>query len=296
MRVTIDEMPCGFEVRSGLQYGAAPERPFWEGALFLDLLLPTPRPPGSVPAVVYLHGGGWRAGDKSAGLLPWLSPLMAANGFVAANVGYRLTDRAPFPAQIHDVKAAIRWLRAHSGEYGIHPERIGVWGDSAGGHLAALLGTTAGSPEHEGECGSPGHSTAVRAVIARCAPSEFRSLLEWDGYSPEHDEVLPPFFGGAPHEHTDLLRLASPAAFVHEGVPPFHVVHGSADETVPFVSAEILVAELRKVGADVSFQVVEGGHHNLLKDEEAAWGNEPWTDLGYQALDFFRSRLGNPVG
>ncbi|HZC51929.1 MAG TPA: alpha/beta hydrolase, partial [Mycobacterium sp.] len=117
------EAPYSVDVRASLQYGAVPGLPSWEGALHLDLLLPTPRPPGQVPAIVYLHGGGWRAGDRSYGMYPWISPLLAAHGFVAANVAYRLTDRAPFPAQLYDVKAAVRWLRTNARDFGIDTTR-----------------------------------------------------------------------------------------------------------------------------------------------------------------------------
>jgi acetyl esterase/lipase len=284
MRLSMADMPCAFEVRAAVQYGAARGRPYWDGALFLDLLLPAPRPARPVPAIVYLHGGGWRTGDKSAGMMPWLSPLMAAGGFVAANVGYRFTDRSPFPAQIHDVKAAIRWLRANAEDLGIDPARIGVWGDSSGGHLASLLGATAGSAEHEGDCGSSSYSSAVQAVIARCAPSDFTTGMRWN-------DVLTSLFGGPSQQHGELPRLASPAVFVHKGVPPFLVVHGTADETVPLANANMLVTALREVDADVTFHIVPGGHHNLLAMQEAPWGNEPWTELGFQALEFFSSRL-----
>jgi acetyl esterase/lipase len=278
-----------FRCLSSLIYGQAPDVPYWDGVVHLDLLLPDPAPDAPVPAVVYLHGGGWRHGDKAAGMYPWHSPLMAENGFVAVNVGYRLTDLAPFPAQAHDVKAAIRWLRANADEYGIDPARIGVWGDSAGGHLAALLGTSAGVAELEGDSGSPDESSAVQAVIARCAPVDF---TVWpDDEEPAENEILTALFGGPPKDAVELRRLASPAAYVHENVPPFLVVHGTEDETVPFGPTEAFVSALRAHGVDVTFEAVDGGHHNLLPDEQAPWGNHPWTELGQRALEFFDERL-----
>lgn len=288
MKLSLPDTAYAIRCLSSLLYGRAPGVSYWEATVHLDLLLPDPAPASPVPAVVYLHGGGWRHGDKSAGMYPWHSPLLAANGFVAVNVGYRLTDLAPFPAQAHDVKAAIRWLRANAKQYGIDPDRIGVWGDSAGGHLAALLGTSAGVAELEGECGSPDESSAVQAVVARCAPTDFTI---WPGDEPVEEEVLTALFGGPPAERPELRRLASPVAFVHADLPPFLVVHGTEDETVPFDQAETLVSALRAHGGDVTFEVVDGGHHNLLPDEEAPWANHPWTELGQRALQFFTEKL-----
>jgi acetyl esterase/lipase len=254
--------------------------------LYLDLLLPTPRPADKVPAVVYLHGGGWRAGERAVGLYPWCGPLLAAYGFVVANVTYRLSDRAPFPAQLHDVKAAVRWLRANAATYGIDPDRIGVMGDSAGGQLASLLATTAERDDLEGDCGSAGWSSAVQAVVARCAPTDFAALPL--GHEPE---FLTPLFGGPREETAKLRELASPLTHVHTGVPPMLLVHGSLDETVPVEQVHRFADALRAQGVDVTFHLIEGVFHNLREDEDLPWSNEPWERLGGQALEFFRRAL-----
>ncbi|SFH55847.1 Acetyl esterase/lipase [Actinopolymorpha cephalotaxi] len=264
-----------------------PGLPVWQGALHLDLLMPTPRPSTRAPTVVYLHGGGWRDGYRSHGLYPWHSPLLAVHGFVVANVSYRLSGQAPFPAQIHDVKVAVRWLRANASDYGIDPDRVGIWGDSAGGQLAALAATTAEREDLEGNCGSPGWPSAVQAAVVRCAPSDFLTLPQEDW----QDEVLDPFFGGPLAKTADLRRLASPAAQVRKGVPPFLVVHGTDDETVPFDQAESLVRALRAQEGEVEFHAMEGVHHNLHADVDLPWGSEPWAELGMQALDFFDRTL-----
>lgn len=295
MLLTMPEAPYAVSVHASIQYGSVPGLPPWQGSLYLDLLLPEPAPAEPAPAVVYLHPGGWRAGDRSSGLYPWISPLLVANGYVAANVSYRLSGRedlaanrttAPFPAQLHDVKAAVRWLRAQSGTYGVDPDRIGVWGDSAGGQLAALLGVTANRPDLEGLCGSGGFSSAVGAVIMRCAPSDFVALPDAAA------EVLDPLFGGPAAGTVDLRRLASPLTHVHAGAPPFLIVHGTRDETVPFSGAEALADALKAHGVEATLDPVEGGYHNLLADEDAPWGVEPWSALGVQALAFFRRTLG----
>jgi acetyl esterase/lipase len=285
MMLTMPDSPYAVDVRAAQQYGSVPGLPAWEAALHLDLLLPMPRPAQPVPAVLYLHGGGWRAGERSAGMYPWLSPLLATHGFVAANVSYRLSGQAPFPAQLSDVKAAVRWLRANAEAYGVDRDRIGVWGDSAGGQLAALLGTTADRPDLEGDCGPPGWSSAVQAVIARCAPSDFPTMPE------DAAEVLDALFGGPAAETTELRRVASPVTHVHAGVPPFLIVHGTHDETVPFSQAATMVQALQAYDRDVTFHVVDGGHHNLLGNVDLPWGNDPWADLGLQALAFFRRTL-----
>lgn len=286
MLMAIPGAPVEFRILQAVQYGQ--HGPEWEGGLFLDLLLPETEA-ARRPAVVYLHGGGWAEGDRAAGMYPWLCPLMAAHGFVAATVSYRLSRFVPFPAQLHDVKAAIRFLRAHADQYGIDPDRIGVWGDSAGGHLASLLGTTADVPELEGKCGWREQSSRVNAVVARCAPSDFAT------YRVPADDWRSPFFsmlfGGPIEEHEELARLASPLAHLKAGLPPFLLVHGTEDETVPYQQATTLATGLKNHGADVMLHTVDGGHHNMVADLDAPWGDDPWTELGYEAVDFFSRHL-----
>jgi acetyl esterase/lipase len=288
MEISLSGAPCAFSFLPSIEYGRVPGAPEWEAPLYLDLLVPTPLPAPAVPAVLYMHGGGWRAGTRREGWCPWLSPLLAAHGFIAVNVSYRLTDRAPFPAQLHDVKAAVRFLRAHASSYGIDADRIGVWGDSAGGQLAALLGVSAGTDALEGSCGWAGHSSAVQAVVSRSAPGDFEWALAGDG---GQGEVLSALFGGPLAQRPELVRLAGPVHHVRPGAPPFLIVHGTRDETVPFASAERFATTLGDAGVDVTFHRVEGGHHNLLPDELLPWADEPWTDLGHQALAFFDRHL-----
>lgn len=289
--MTVVDAPTGFRLVQSVQYGKVPGGASWEGRLYLDLLLPEAQSTVR-PAVVYIHGGGWAEGSRADGLYPWLCPLLAAHGFVAATVTHRLSRSAAFPAQIHDVKAAIRFLRANAEEYRIDPARIGVWGDSTGGHLAALLGTSVEVPELEGDCGSPGQSSRVQAVIARCAPADFHSYRVSD--DDWRAEVFYRFFGGPIFEHEDLAHLASPVSHVRSGVPPFLIVHGTRDETVPYRQALTLADALRAHRGDVTLNTIDGAYHNLLPDLDAAWGNEPWTALGYDALEFFTRHLTTP--
>jgi len=293
MLLSIPGTPSAFRVLQSIQYGTVPGLPPWKERLYLDLLIPDPPPRDPTPAVVYFHGGGWAEGACGYAMYPWLNPLLAAHGFVTASVTYRLSRFAPFPAQIHDAKAAIRWLRANAAEYGIDPSRIGVWGDSAGGHLAELLGTSAGIPQLEGPCGSPGYPSNVQAVVARCAPTDFVRWRAEDEDEP--GSVFWRLFGGPGSQRRELARLASPITHVAAGVPPFLLVHGTEDETVPYEQATLLAGALRAHGGDVTIRTVAAGHHNLTADVDAQWGNEPWTELGHEALAFFTERLGAPT-
>lgn len=280
--------PSAFTLMPAIQYGEVPGLP-WEAPLYLDMLYPSPLPVDPAPAVIYLHGGAWAEGERSTGLYPWLNPLLASHGFITISVGYRLSRFAPFPAQIHDVKAAVRWLRANAEQYHIHPERIGAWGDSAGGHLVALLGVTGDLPELEGDYGSPGYSSRIQAVVTRCAPYDFLSPggeLINDAPSP-----VTQLFAGTVSEREDLMRLASPISHVHPGLPPFQIVHGTLDETVPFAQARQFTAALKAAGNEVDFLPMRGAYHNLRPEELLPWADKPWDEMGWKALAFFQRHL-----
>lgn len=280
-----------FRLLPALRYGTVPGAPSDQAGLYLDLLVPEPAANRPVPVVIYLHGGGWRSGQRSEGMYPWLNPMLAAHGFATASVTYRLSQEAPFPAQIHDVKAAIRWLRATATSYGLDAERIGIWGDSAGGQLASLAAVSAADGELEGGCGSPGFSSAVQAVVARCAASDFeRVRARWGDDSP----ILTGLFGGPLAERGDLIRQASPLHHLRPGMslPPFLFVHGSHDERSHVEQAQVFVQALRTHEADVTFHLIQGGHHNMRDDPTLPWSDEPWTALGREALAFFTKHLG----
>ena len=292
MLMALPNTPTPFALLPELQYGEAPDMPPWSASLYLDMLLPSPLPITPAPAVIYIHGGGWSEGTKCAGLSPWLNPLLAAHGFITVSITYRLSRFASFPAQIHDVKAAVRWLRAHAEQYQVDPERIGVWGDSAGGHLAALLALTEGVPELEGNCGSPEYSSRVQAVIARCASYDFLhpgGELINDAPSP-----VTQLFGGTVSEREELMRLGSPITHVHPDAPPFQIVHGTLDETVPFEQAERFVPALKSVTrSEVDFLPISEVYHNLRPEmyRYIPWSDDPWEELGWKALAFFQRHL-----
>jgi acetyl esterase/lipase len=278
-------------------YGQLKER-----VLSLDALRPESGAREALPVVVWLHGGGWGSGSKRHVISHHMLDFMARSGFVIASVEYRLSDEAPFPAQIHDVKAAIRWLRAHPEVLGVDPERIAVAGFSAGGHLAALAATTAGVPELEGDSGSPGYSTRANAAIAMAAPTDFTQnpaasdpslnpYFSAGGITPEQK-----LLGGPIDERRELARLANPAAFVGPQTPPFLIIHGSCDEIVPVSQAELLCRKLEDEGGEVTFMRVEGANHGFWKAGEPYPGKPLPSMIERWMMAFLEKHLQGKLG
>ena len=229
--------------------------------LLLDLYLPD-NAPGLRPLIVWIHGGAWLVGDKTE--CPAI-PL-AAQGYVVASISYRFSSAALFPAQLHDCKAAIRWLRAHAAEYGIDPGRVGVWGLSAGGHLAALIGTTGDVAEMEGEVGSHHEfSSRVQAVCDWFGPTDFARMNDIPGdqdhNAPDAPEAL--LIGGPVQEHPDRVARANPITYISRDTPPFLIMHGDRDPIVPITQSSLLYHALRKAGIDVKFHIIEGAGHGF---------------------------------
>ena len=257
-------------------------------ALLLDMFAPPITTSERRPAVVWLYGGGWCSGDRTDGHTPEFCPLLAQHGFVAVSIDYRLSQEAPFPAQIHDVKAAIRWLRANADIYHIDPNRIGIWGFSAGAHLAALAGVTGNLSELEGNVGSPGVPSHVQAVAIGAGCADF---LEFGGAIRDDSPYLVPLFGGTITERKQLAQLASPIYHIHPDVPPFLIAHGTLDETIPIAQIERFADALRAAGGEVEFIAIEGVYHNWTTQMEAPEGGDRERDLGPLALPFFQKHL-----
>jgi acetyl esterase/lipase len=236
--------------------------------LLLDLWVPeaTTTP----PLVVWIHGGGWMMGDRRY-LPETLRPNQVFDalldaGLAVATIDYRHALEAPFPAQLHDAKAAIRWLRAFSDELGISTERIGVMGESAGGHLAALVGLTAQRPDLEGTHGLAGPSSAVDVVVDWYGPADFSTMprmqppphiaakLEPAMLVPPEDQLTRGLEGAA-------LADASPITHVTPDAPAFLLVHGTADWLVPYDQSEQLHAALTAAGVACRLEPVEGAQH-----------------------------------
>ena len=285
---------------AGIPYGPE-DRP----TLVLDLVGPYPLPDRPLPTVIRVTGAGWAEENRALMTVNRLGiRFLAEAGFLAAAISVRLSWQAPFPAQIHDVKAAIRWLRAHTGDFPIDPDRIGILGDSAGGHLAALAALTGDNPDLEGDSGSPGYSSQVQAAIAISAHSDFLNLGDIGTDRPPPpvpvrfardlhgaEDTLSQLFGGPLAERKDLMRLASPIHHIHRAAPPFLIIHGTRDETVPFQQGERLHRALEKVGATTTFIPVEGGYHNLRDDPNLPYSGEVWDSVGEQTIAFFHRHL-----
>jgi len=261
--------------------------------LLLDLTVPPAEQP--VPLVVWLHGGAWRHGShKPVGALPWLGRLterVLASGLALAAVQYRLSGETPFPGQLHDVKAAIRWLRAFGGRLGVDPDRIGVWGESAGGHLAALAALTGDNPADaatEGAQGVVGVDSRVRAGVDFYGPADLLRLGEQSGDTApiDHDAADSPeslLVGGPVQDDRAAAAFAGPITHVHAQAPPLLIVHGERDRLVPCAQSRDLAAALVGVGAPVEFVPVPGADHVL-----AGVDPDPVVDL---AVDFLARAL-----
>src|SRR5436190_22201306 len=221
---------------------------------------------GPFPAIVCIHGGGFRAGHRDG--YNGLCLKLAEHGYVAVTVSYRLAPKYQFPAAVHDTKAAVRWLRAHAKEYKIDPARIGTTGGSAGGHLAQFLGVTSGIPMFEGEGGNPGQSSRVACVVNVYGPSDFTKSY---GKSVDAAEVLPLFLGGnletARHKHI----LSSPLYWVTPNAAPTLCIHGTEDKYVAHEQAVWLIDKLKAADVEAELLTLPGAGHGFKgQDAETA--------------------------
>ena len=248
--------------------------------LLADLHLPA-RIDVPAPAILWIHGGGWRSGSRRVG--PDLSRFFAARGFAMVAVDYRLSGRATFPAQIEDVKTAIRWVRSVGAEYGLDTGRVGLWGASSGGHLAALAALTGGDRFTPADAPYREQSSAVQGVVDGYGPIDF---LQMDAHRPapgtrsEDPEslILPrldmrsedadsyeSLLLGAPIATCpERVREANPATYASAGAPPFLIVHGMCDTTVAPHQSEILYEALARHGNDVTLALVDGLGHGFF--------------------------------
>jgi acetyl esterase/lipase len=230
--------------------------------LLLDLYLPTSGRTDPTPVVVYIFGGAWRVGDRHQVLKqPWL--CLTGHGLAVASITYRLSDQALFPAQIHDVKYALAWLRRHAPQYRLDPDRIAVLGPSAGGHLAALAGTTSATDGLLPD-GLTANDCRVRAVVDLFGPTDF---LQMDSHSIsselDHDAPDSPesqLIGTAIQSRPDLVARANPITYVDGDEPPMLLIHGASDPLVPHHQSELLNGALRDGGSICDFMTVKGGH------------------------------------
>lgn len=223
-------------------------------SLMLDILQPRPLPPAPLPVVLFIQGGAWMEANRKLNLTHFL----VERGFATVSIDHRLSQQAGFPAQIMDAKAAVRWVRAHAADYGFDPARVGVWGISSGGHLAALLGTSAGVPDLEDESDFPGESSQVQAVVDLFGPTDF---LQMGGYHDHPDSPEARLVGGPIHIRVDQVRQANPITYIRGNEPPFLLLHGDQDDIVPIGQSELLYQALTAAGNNVTFVPLAGEGH-----------------------------------
>jgi acetyl esterase/lipase len=239
----------------------------------LDLYLPKVRAAGGpLPVVVFVHGGGWGGGDRASGKAMVL-PYVQSGYYAGVSVGYRLSGHAPWPAQIHDCKAAIRWIRAQAVRHGLDPERIAVMGTSAGGTLATLLGVSGGMAELEGAEGPHrGESSRVTCVVNRFGRLNFlaepAAARASPAQAPALEARLKVLFGGTLDERAEVARRASPVTHVTAGAAPVLTFHGTEDGLVPIVQAEEFDRVMRAAGVPHVLVRVVGGGHGFEVEEE----------------------------
>lgn len=225
----------------------------------LDLFVPE-KSEGPLPLIIWIHGGGWQNGSKDG--CPPLRAGFTERGYAVASINYRLSGHAVFPAQIEDCKAAIRWLRAHADEYQLHPQRFGVWGSSAGGHLAALVGTS-GDVEAFDVGPHLDQSSRVQAVCDYYGPTDFLAFVSTPGFE-RHATANSPearLLGGPVAENRDKAARASPVTYVSRDDPAFLIVHGDEDPVVPINQSQVLHDALERAGVTSHFHAIKGAGH-----------------------------------
>jgi len=270
------QVPEGVDLLTDLAYREGNEK--WR----LDLAMPKGPRGEPRPALVIVHGGGWRSGDKGGGQWRSLPLQYATKGYVCISVNYRLTDEAPFPACVEDVKCAVRWLRANAEKYNVDPERIGAYGNSAGAHLVAMLGLVGPDAKLEGDGPYQDQSSLVQAVCCSATPTDFSNWGEL-GRSFRGEST---FLAGPAETLAQRKKQASPISYVSADAPPFLIMHGMADGTVPFSQGESFAKALEAAGAkDVTFMKFEGAGHGVFGQH---------SDKTHPAMEQFFARVLKP--
>ncbi|MDR3457955.1 MAG: alpha/beta hydrolase [Verrucomicrobiae bacterium] len=251
--------------------------------LKLDIYFPTNAARAHLPVVLYLHGGGWRMGDKAMlGLMPGPSELLRRK-YLVVSANYRLAPEYKFPAMLEDAKCAVRFLRAHAVEFSLDPDRIGVMGDSAGGHLVTLLGLTDASAGFEG-AGLTNESSRVQAVVDLYGPSD---LMTGPTNKPTVKLIKDAF--GATNTLDPALKRGSPVTYVTSHAPPFLILHGDHDGLVNLQQSVELDAKLKAAGVDSTLVVITNFAHGYTP----FWlkSSPDTAELSRRIADFFDKHL-----
>jgi acetyl esterase/lipase len=258
------KLPAGFVAKYDVKYV-----PDGDAAQTLDIYYPEDKTAPPRPLLVWIHGGGWSGGSKAG--MPYLGQL--TNGYVVASIEYRFSQKAVFPAQIQDCQAAIRFLRANADKYRIDPAKVGVGGGSAGGHLAALVGTSGGdakdTPKFPKIGGNDGQSDRVQAVCDIYGPANFWTVIkqaEADKdvvyqYKWNQGDPYSRLIGGKLGEDREKCDAVSPVHYVSKDDPPFLILHGDRDAQVPFAQSVELKELLDKAGVECTLQRLPGAGH-----------------------------------
>lgn len=244
--------------------------------LKMDIYYPR-KASGPVPVAVYVHGGAWSEGDRTWVTAPLDIGELIDRGYMICAIDYRLAPRYKFPAQIEDAKCAIRFLRANASKYGIDPTRIGAWGESAGGHLAALLGLTDSGAGLEGLGGYSDQSSRVQAVVDIAGPSDLTAL-------PEQSQLLEQVFGTSNPE-SEVLKRASPVTYISKDDPPFLILHGDTDDVIPLSQSQILYDRLVSAGVPATLVVVKNCGHVFMPEGGPITPTR--AELSKMVADFF---------
>ena len=250
--------PPGVQVERNLVFASA-------GGKNLKLSLYRPEnSSGDLPVVVLIYGGAWMM--RNPGFEIPKAKWLASHGYAAAVIDYRLSSEALFPAQIQDCKAAVRWLRANAAKFGLDAAHIGAWGESSGGHLAILLGTSGGIATLEGDDGNTNESSRVQAVVDLFGPTDFLQMEAHDlpGSSFKHNSATSPesrLIGGPIQENPDKAGQANPIKYITRDAPPFFIAHGEQDPLVPYQQSELLYVALKKAKVNVTFYKIAGAGH-----------------------------------
>jgi acetyl esterase/lipase len=252
--------------------------------LFLDLVRPDPLPPAPLPVVIYLFGSGWAENLRRDEEQNPARFLASHAGVCVASIDYRLSSQAIFPAQVADARAAVRWLRAHAETYHLDPERVGVWGYSAGGHLASMLGVTADVSDFNEDDEFLDISCRVQAVFTVSNPVDFLQLGTWHN---DPDSAEARLIGGPVQENVERVRRANPMTYLNAqtSLPPFHLTHGDQDDVVLIEQSRMLYQALLAVGCEATFLALPGAGHQL------GFSTPYWGTIGHAALAFFQKYL-----
>jgi len=249
--------PDNVEVTGNIEYSTGKIELGKGGRKSLQLDLYRPKALSKpVPGLIFIHGGGWRAGKRND--YRFYCQHFASKGYVAATVTYRLSQEAYFPAALFDVKAAVRYLRANAEKYGVDPNQIAVIGGSAGGYLSMMAGYTSDVPEFEGDGGNAGVSSRVQAVVNLYGPTDLTKPAAHE------NSVVVAFLEGKSYKQApDLFKKASPLNYVTRDDPPTLILHGTVDDIVPIEQADLLAARLKELDVPYVYDRLPGWPHAM---------------------------------